>query len=66
VVVIEDIMQVKLLMYLFYIHIIMMFFGMQCFQISELLPSYISICLTMDVFSQKDSWVLVLIGPIVY
>ena len=65
-VVIEDIMQVKLLMYLFYIHIVMMFFLMQCFQISELLLSYISICLTVDVFFQKDSWVLVLVGPIVY
>jgi hypothetical protein len=39
---------------------------MQCFQISELLLSYISICLTVDVFFQKDSWVLVLVGPIVY
>ena len=65
-VVIEDIMQVKLLLYLFYIHIVMMFFLMQCFQISELLLSYISICLTVDVFFQKDSWVLVLVGPIVY
>jgi hypothetical protein len=42
------------------------FFWMQCFQISELLPSYISICLIVDVFPQKDSWVLVLIGPIVF
>ena len=65
-VVIEDIMQVKLLMYLFYIHIVMMFFGMQCLLISELLLSYISVCLTVDVFFQKDSWVLVLVGPIVY
>ena len=52
-VVIEVIMQVKLLMYLFYIHIVMMFFGMQCLLISELLPSYISICLTVDVFFPK-------------
>jgi hypothetical protein len=52
VVVIEVIMQVKLLMYLFYIHIVMMFFWMQCFQISKLLLSYISICLTVDVFSK--------------
>ena len=29
------------------------FFGMQCFQISELLPSYISICLIVDVFFPK-------------
>jgi hypothetical protein len=66
VVVIEIIMQVKLLMYLFYIHIVMMFFWMQCLLISELLLSYISVCLTVDVFFQKDSWVLVLVGPIVY
>jgi hypothetical protein len=62
VVVIEDIMQVKLLMYLFYIHIVMMFFcGMQCFQISELLPSYISICLTVEVFFPKG-----FLGPCTY
>jgi hypothetical protein len=61
VVVIEIIMQVELLMYLFYIHIVMMFFfWMQCLLISELLLSYISVCLTVDVFFQKDSWVLVL------
>jgi hypothetical protein len=52
VVVIEVIMQVKLLMYLFYIHIAMMFFWMQCLEFSELLLSYISICLTVDVFSK--------------
>jgi hypothetical protein len=66
VVVIEVIMQVKLLMYLFYIHIIMTFFWMQCFEFFELLLSYISICLIVDVFFQKDFWVLVLVGPIVY
>jgi hypothetical protein len=48
----EVIMQVKLLMYLFYIHIVMTFFWMQCFEFSELLLSYISICLTVDVFSK--------------
>jgi hypothetical protein len=40
-------------MYLFCIHIVMMFF-MRCFQISELLLSYISICLTVDVFFKMD------------
>jgi hypothetical protein len=49
VVVVEVIMQVKLLMYLFCIHIVMMFLC-DVFQISELLLSYISICLTVDVF----------------
>jgi hypothetical protein len=66
VVVIEVIMQVKLLMYLFYIHIIMTFFWMQCFEFFELLLSYISICLTVDVFFKRIFWVLVLVGPIVY
>jgi hypothetical protein len=41
-------------------------FWMQCFEFSELLLSYISICLIVDVFFQKDFWVLVLVGPIVY
>jgi hypothetical protein len=39
---------------------------MQCFEFSELLLSYIFICLTVDVFFKKDFWVLVLVGPIVY
>jgi hypothetical protein len=65
VVVIEVIMQAKLLMCLFYIHIVMTVFLMQCFEFSDLLQSYISICLIVDFF-QKDFWVLVLVGPIVY
>jgi hypothetical protein len=64
VVVVEVIMQVKLLMYLFctYRHDV---FLCNVFQISELLLSYISICLTMDVFN-GFFWVLVFVGPIVY
>jgi hypothetical protein len=65
VVVIEVIMQVKLLMYLFCIHIVMMFFDAMFFK-SLSYYYHIFLYAGLWMFFNEFFWVLVLVGPIVY